>query len=129
MIDVVFLLIIFFLVSAHFVTSEALEPIILPLASQAENPESLQPKHLTITVRADGTYVVAGRERSWEEVEAQLLEAESGRKTEEDQPMEVRIRGDAKATYSRIRPILETCAKAGLSQIQFNVAPELGGAD
>ena len=60
LIDVVFLLIIFFLVASHFVRSENAEPVDLPTASQAVADE--EPAHrLTVTIRKDGSLFIGGK--------------------------------------------------------------------
>ncbi|WP_339745703.1 biopolymer transporter ExbD [uncultured Rubinisphaera sp.] len=122
MIDIVFLLIIFFLVATHFVKSETLETVNLPEASQAEDPETISPRRMTITILSDGSYLLAGRKLPWSELEAILLQVEKPR-TADDPEQEVRIRGDAAAEYRFIKPILETCAKANLRKVSFTVVP------
>ncbi len=125
MIDIVFLLIIFFLVATHFVKSETLEPVELPEASQAEDPEASSPHRMTITIREDGSYILNGRTLEWLELESILLQVEKPR--EQDAELEVRLRGDARAEYRYIKPILEACAKANLTKVGFTVLP--GGGE
>ena len=58
LIDVVFLLIIFFLVASHFIRSETREPVNLPEATQGEDEESENPRRLVVTVNREGVKFV-----------------------------------------------------------------------
>ena len=61
MIDVVFLLIIFFLVSSHLAHQEHLVPVDLPAASSADPTREPTAPRLTITLLGDGSCRIAGR--------------------------------------------------------------------
>ena len=56
MIDVVFLLIIFFLVASYFLRSEQSRAVQLPSAVGGQDDPGGVPTHLTITVEADGSW-------------------------------------------------------------------------
>lgn len=60
MIDVVFLLIIFFLVASYFVRSEQSREVSLPDASKGKPDDFSAQKRLTITVEKDGRLSIAG---------------------------------------------------------------------
>lgn len=122
MIDIVFLLIIFFLVSTHFVQSETQAPVELPLATQASSEEEVVPQRLVITVSADGTYTVSGRVLIWPDIEAMILQ--SGKNDEPAAEREIRIRGDRATQYEFIKPILIACAQVGITRISFSVLPD-----
>jgi len=121
MIDIVFLLIIFFLVATHFVKSETLDPVNLPEATQATDPDEATPSRLVITVSAEGNYSVNGRPLTWDELKPLILALEPGE--EPDSEREVRIRADAKATYEKVKPIMLACAEAGVRKVSFSVTP------
>ncbi len=124
MIDIVFLLIIFFLVTTHFVKSETLETVDLPAATQATNEEEVSARRLVITITKEEQYLVAGRVVSWPELEGIILETESGTgKSKEKKDREVRIRGDAASRYELVKPILMACAEAGIQKVSFAVVP------
>ena len=61
MIDVVFLLIIFFLVSSHLAKQEAQMELPLPVAESGEQPPDAASRRLTINVLQDGSTLLAGR--------------------------------------------------------------------
>lgn len=120
LIDVVFLLIIFFLAASHLARHEASEPVELPRATQAASEEST-PHRLVITVRPDGTWIVSGRRLLPERLDRVLLEgkAAAGRRR-----FEVRIRADRRVPYARVEPILVACARQGIRHVGFAVIPD-----
>ena len=61
MIDVVFQLIIFFLVSSHLAKQEAQLPLPLPVADSSAAPQPTPARHVVVNVLNDGTLLLAGR--------------------------------------------------------------------
>jgi biopolymer transport protein ExbD len=118
LIDVVFLLIIFFLVSSHLARRENHLPVQLPLASTAPTPD-LESTPLVITVSADQTISVSGRRATQESLQ-EILADWSGRS---DTPKSVRIRADASVPYRVVEPILRSAARFGLTEASIAVIP------
>ena len=58
LIDIVFLLIIFFLVASHFVRSELQEPIELPAAREGESEPNEIARRLVITIDSANRYLI-----------------------------------------------------------------------
>jgi len=117
MIDVVFQLIIFFLVSSHLAKQEAQLPLPLPLAaSGAKEGHETNPR-VTINVLADGQLSLAGKHLAAGELSQRLRTklAEAG------PDLEVRIRSDRHVAYQRVEPILLACAQAGIWNVAFAV--------
>jgi len=117
LIDVVFLLIIFFLVASHFVRSETLEAVELPDATQHEETENKAVKRLVVTITADRKLHVAGKVVDLQTVEQMIF---SGRHDEQDN-FEVHIRSDKTVPYRDIQPIMLACARAGVTSVKFPV--------
>lgn len=117
LIDIVFLLIIFFLVASHFVQSDATESVDLPLAASARDDAEEAPRRLVITVLADGTLLFRGQAMAVEELQG-LIGTEG---TEDPDSTEVWIRSDRQATWDRIEPIMLACASGGIRNIRFAV--------
>ena len=117
LIDVVFLLIIFFLVASHFVRSETLEAVELPDATQHEETENKAVKRLVVTITADRKLHVAGKVVDLQTVEQMIF---SGRHDEQDN-FEVNIRSDKTVPYRDIQPIMLACARAGVTSVKFPV--------
>lgn len=113
LIDIVFLLVIFFLAASHFARSETAEAVELPEATQSEREDSAR-RRLVVTVTAEGTYRIGGRAIDLAGLERRI--AGDGRKLEE-----VRIRADRSVPYRLIEPILLSCAESGVHSVKFAV--------
>ena len=117
LIDVIFLLIIFFLAATHFVRSETTEPVDLPEALRPDEDTDEQPRRLVVTVTADGELHVGGRTVGVEDIERMLHSGLEQHRAD----FEVRIRADRTARYHAVEPILLTCARAGVGRVKFAV--------
>lgn len=116
MIDVVFLLIIFFLVSSHLARQESRIPLDLPGAN-SHLPTDFESPTLTINVTSDGTWQIAGRIVDLEEVIRVLAQ----HRTDAGGGAIVRIRADQTVPYERVEPLLRESAKAGLPNVSIAV--------
>jgi biopolymer transport protein ExbD len=126
MIDVTFLLIIFFMLVSQFTQSEA-DPIHVPKPTDSQAREMKYPNKLIITLVHDGEggvrrYKVGSRLANDMETVRAIAE-ESRRMAEaEGQQLEVIVRADRDIRYEYVRPVLETIAKVGLENV--NIAAE-----
>jgi biopolymer transport protein ExbD len=113
MIDIVFLLLIFFIVTWQFTKSETELSVSVPTAQEGADPQR-QIGEIQINILADQTIRIDGTTLDLE----QLLEklAKIAEKFE-NQP--VRIRGDGGVAYQRIVEVIDTCQKAGIWNISF----------
>lgn len=116
LIDIVFLLIIFFLVVANFSGREDQQAIDLPEIDEAEEYAE-SPRRLVITITANGQMHVAEQPVALFEIKAILVEDAA----EDPAGYEVQIRGDAGTPYSIIEPILLLCSKHGVTNAGFKV--------
>ncbi|HSG69332.1 MAG TPA: biopolymer transporter ExbD [Planctomycetaceae bacterium] len=119
LIDVIFLLIIFFLAASHFVKSEAREKIDLPAAIEGEDEQNESGGRLIVTISREGSMSVSGRDVTLDEVKQMLFDgfAKDGDK------FEVRIRGDKAVSYKQIEPLMIECARSGIVKLKFGVVP------
>ena len=117
MIDVVFLLIIFFLVSSHLAKQEAQMELPLPVAESGSTPDDVQSRRITVNVLRDGSLLLAGKPVRGGELPQRLVTAISAR----GQDLEVRIRSDRNVAYRHVEPILIACARAGIWNVAFAV--------
>ena len=122
LIDVTFLLCIFFLAATQLSRVDATERVDLPEAGEARDPEAA-PDRLTVTVAADGTLRVAGAVRDAGFVAALIAEAAAAGDAA------VRLRCDRAAPFARVEPLLTACAAAGVSDVGFAVLRADGGAE
>jgi biopolymer transport protein ExbD len=119
MIDVVFQLIIFFLLSSHLAQQEKQLPLPLPSAASGRVEAADERPRLTVNVVADGTLVVASRAIGTVDL-GQLL---GERRAIHGDELEVRIRADRGVAYRRVEPVLLACAKAGIWNVAYVVQP------
>jgi len=119
MIDVVFLLIIFFLVSSHLAQQESRWPLDLPAAGP-QPPALDSAARLTINVGADGAISVAGATVD----RANLSQRMQQHVDQHGDSAAVRIRTDRNVPYARIELLLQAAAEAGVAQITFAVREE-----
>lgn len=116
MIDVVFLLIIFFLVSSHLAKQEHHIKLDLPSARSGID-EIDRVETVVVNVLADGTWQIAGRvigEEYLQEYISKKVQASS-------EPIRLKIRTDKVVQYRFLSPILKQAAQAGIGDIKFSV--------
>lgn len=117
MIDVVFLLIIFFLVSNHLAQREQRLPLDLPSAASGQRETSDLVSRLTVSVHADGRIWLAGQWLSREELFTRLTASQ----TLASGDLELRIRCDRATHYREVEPILRQATQAGIQRVAFAV--------
>ena len=118
MIDVVFLLIIFFLVSSHLAKQESQIELNLPVAQSGDDDIPRDVPRITVNVKPDGQLLVRGAVVERDQLPDLL---KSARQAEPNTPIEVRIRGSRKAPYSSVEPIMLACTEAGIWDITYAV--------
>jgi biopolymer transport protein ExbD len=117
MIDVVFLLIIFFMVASRIGEQEREFDVNLPTVAAAQ-PLTSKPDEIVINVFRDGRIVVRGEERTLTQLEGDL---EQARQRYADQA--VLIRGEGEGRYQRVVDVLVACHRARIKN--FSLATEL----
>ena len=118
MIDVVFLLIIFFLVSSNLVQQESLIAVDLPTAKTSRIPKTTESgtRKITINITSED-HIFLGMTPIHREQLRQHLIAEQSRSSKS---LEVRIRTDRRVSYHAIEPILMICSQAGIDNVSFH---------
>jgi biopolymer transport protein ExbD len=117
MIDMVFLLLIFFLVATRFEEEERSLEVQLPQASEAM-PLTAKPKELFINIDAKGQYFVAGKFIDVNQLEQTLQQAAAnnpGRQT-------VIIRADKRAVWQHVVTAMNLCNKANIRDYRVTTA-------
>lgn len=117
MIDVVFLLIIFFLVSSHLARQETQMELALPEAASGSEDVDQETPRVTINVKPDGSLWLAGRRIEKEQLTQRLKAIKSA----ETRDLEVRIRGSKLAPYSSVEPIMLACTQSGIWNVTYAV--------
>lgn len=108
MIDMVFLLLIFFLVATTFQQTEREMQIALPMASSSE-PISAVLQELIINVDFDGRIIVASRTLEPDELRSVISDA-----VKVNPEQKVTVRGDRRTPYSNVVRVLDICKGAGV---------------
>lgn len=121
MIDVVFLLIIFFLVSSHLAQQEVQLELDLPVAASGQRPEKAAVRRVVVNIlphESDSAQLsVSGQAMDQEEL-ARRIDFESRANAGQ---LEVRIRCDRRVPYRMVEPVMVACAKAGVWKVSFAV--------
>jgi biopolymer transport protein ExbD len=124
MIDVVFLLIIFFLLSSHLAQQEVQLELDLPRATSGARPEDDDARRVVVNILpdADGTagIQVGGRRLAPDDL-MRMIQYENDRAAGR---LEVRIRCDRRVPYRAVEPVMIACARAGVWKVTFAVVEE-----
>ena len=119
LIDIVFLTLVFFMVTAVYAGMESEVDITLPTADTAEQSERVQGE-IFINLRADGTIVVNDREMQIADLQEVL-----DRIAEYFPGGAVIIRGDREVVLEQAIQVLDCCRKADIQNVSFAaVEPE-----
>jgi biopolymer transport protein ExbD len=112
MIDMVFLLLIFFMVASHLNQLERVE-IEVPVADHAVIAKEFVGRR-NITIKENGDIYLGTRPSLLEEVQP-LIEKE--RKTIPD--LKIFLRADKRVKHEKVRAVMKACADAGAAEIIF----------
>lgn len=118
MIDIVFLLIIFFMVGTKFSELNEQErdiSLTVPKVSEAK-AMTAPPSHRIVNVYADGRI-----ELDQQNVSLKELEHELARARKQYPKLGVVVRGDANTSYQNVASVLFTCSKAEISDLNIRV--------
>ncbi len=113
MIDVVFLLLIFFIVSWNFARFEVDAAVVVPEVETSEQTSRV-PGEIIINVTGEGTVKISNELMGREQLLAKLS---SLAERFPDQP--VILRGHKTVPFKHIMMVLDTCQKAGIWNVAF----------
>jgi len=124
LIDVVFLLLIFFMVSTSFVQNQALN-VDLPQANGDAQPN--EDLFINVVVQQNGRYEIEGSivvDTSLQGL-AKTLQAVVEKNVARRTSLPVVISADATATHQSVVRVMDACAQVGLTQISLATQPIL----
>ena len=110
LIDMVFLLLIFFLIATTFHQSEREMQIALPVASSAA-PISAMLQELIINVDVEGRIIVGGRSIEPDDLRSMVKDAVAI-----NPEQKVTVRGDRRVAYASIVGVLDICKASGIQE-------------
>ena len=118
MIDMVFLLLIFFMVSSQLTTMERI-PVRLPVASSAVVPEETRGRQL-VTIRAeDDAHETATIYMNLQAVELPEFSIAIREMYAENEELQVYLRADRFVKHRYIKEVMTACADIGIVDIIF----------
>ena len=123
LIDVVLLLVVFFMMSSNF-SAEGRLRIRLPQASE-QAAERAAGEGLVVTVSASGAYVVNGRElvnSGADTLRAAILQSTAGA----SRAVPVTIRADGRATHQSVVTAMDVLGRLGFTQMNVATLKETG---
>ncbi len=121
LIDVILLLVMFFMVSTTFVTDGRLN-VRLPTASMAS--VTRQPDPVVVTVLADGTYRV--NERALANASPATLRAALEQVIGDGRGKPITIRADARATHQAVVTAMDVAGRVGFTQVNIATISQTG---
>ncbi|MDX8408672.1 MAG: biopolymer transporter ExbD [Mariprofundales bacterium] len=116
LIDVVFLMLIFFMVSTSFNVATALK-LDLPSSHAAASKD--KPQALVIAIRADGRFFVDGKAVVDSELRHRIMVA-----SHDDPHRRVVLRADSDARHKRVVKVLDTLQQLGMVKVGIATMPE-----
>lgn len=117
MIDVVFLLIAFFMTLISFISAELVQ-VELPEAEKATIPEEPGDRQY-ISVDVDGQIYIGAKPITEDALTARLRAAKA-----ENPSLQVFLRADSKVTHRHVNTVMEATAKAGIFDLIFAAAKD-----
>ena len=119
MIDMVFNLLIFFMVVSQFASAERDLKVVLPEGSEAM-PLTVKPKEIFVNVDKDGRYFIRGREIT----EAELLQTLVQAAINNPASQSVIIRADKRAAWDYVATAMRLCNQAGIRDYSAALSEE-----
>ena len=113
MVDVVFLLLIFFIATKQYSKSERELNISVPVAEEGADARQTVGE-IILNVRESGEVVVDKTKMDKEQLYEKLKRIAAVHKNQA-----IRIRGDGKVEYQKIVEVIDVCQKAGIPNISF----------
>ena len=116
MIDMIFLLLVFFIVSTMYMSEIKTIPIRLPVA---QNSETVSKSNFAVTVKKDGVLYLEDNK-----IEMKKLVANAAAESKRDAAFSVIIRADGEANYKTVIKLMDELKGAGVTR--FGLATDLG---
>ena len=116
MIDMIFLLLVFFIVSTMYMSEIKTIPIRLPVA---QNSETVSKSNFAVTVKKDGVLYLEDNK-----IEMKQLVANAAAESKRDAAFSVIIRADGEANYKAVIKLMDELKGAGVTR--FGLATDLG---
>jgi len=117
MIDMIFLLLVFFIVSTMYMSEIKTIPIRLPVA---QNSETVSKSNFSVTIKKDGSVYL-----DEDQIDIDLLVTNAAMESKRDSSFSVIIRADGDANYKLVIELMDKLKGAGVTR--FGLATDIGG--
>jgi biopolymer transport protein ExbD len=117
MIDIVFLLMIFFLVASKLDEADRSIDVVLPQASAAK-PLTSRPREFVVNIDRDGNYFAGARPVRLEDLQDLLRQANA----DNPQRQSVIVRADENTLHKFVVAAMDACVQAGIEDYQVQSA-------
>jgi biopolymer transport protein ExbD len=119
MIDIVFLLMIFFLVASKLDEADRAIDVVLPDASAAQ-PLTSRPREFVVNIDREGNYFAGARPVSLDELAQLLVQAAA----DNPERQTVIVRGDEEVPHKFVVAAMNACVQAGIEDYQVQAASD-----
>ena len=113
MIDMVFLLLVFFMCVSSLASLEKGVEVELPESHESEVPDEVSDRGI-VSVEGDGSVYLGG-----EKVELEVLKTRIGGVIETSPHLQIVVRADGATPFREIRKVLKACAAAGAYEVIY----------
>lgn len=118
LIDIVFLLLIFFLVATNFTRKEYDQRVELPSATGGQKQEFIK-GDLVVNIRDNGNLIISGRMVKEQNLPAIIQDWKKNNKK-----VRVLLRGDGKVSYKNVMRVMGICREQGVTSVDLPVESE-----
>lgn len=123
LIDIVFLLLIFFLVATRFAEEDRELDVVLPTASEAQ-PLVVQPQQIFVNIDQDGTFYLGGEHLDSQQLEMALRQNAANNPAN----MSVKIRADQRSDCQSLITVMNLCNQVGILEYSVTTSVQAGGS-
>lgn len=113
MIDMVFLLLVFFMTVSTLARADKQVKLDLPESSQSDVPEDLSNRG-TVSLDAEGNIYLSARPLDLETMQAEMKTA-----LEVNPDLRIHVRADQETPYGEIKKVLRACAEVGAYEVIY----------
>lgn len=113
MIDMVFLLLVFFMTVSTLAQADRRVKLDLPESAQSDVPEDLSDRG-TISLDAEGVIYLGATEQSLESMQAAIKASLA-----ENPDLRIQVRSDQATAYSDVKKVLRACAEVGAYEVIY----------
>lgn len=113
MIDMVFLLLVFFMCVSSLAQADRHLPVALPESAESDVPDDLSNRGV-ISLQVDGTLYLGAASIAPDDLAARI-----GAELRRRPDLRIQIRADGGTPFSSVRQVLKLCAEAGATEIIY----------